>query len=157
MERRHSFSGGQNRNKNVEGTRRGSLTSGSPEEAGNAHQNEATSSPTSEAITPGLGTVRVGTLRPECTPTSTQTPIRRHLISDLLGAEEEGKGAGGGSEGGAFSLRSIISKRSSFGMSFDKEIGKGDAFSSYTPEEKVNTRCYYFILVLPVRDRLEFF
>lgn len=142
MARRHSFNGGQNRNENVQGiTRSASLLSGSPEESDN------TGLPASPATTPGLGTVRVGTLRP---PEITSTSTRRQVISDLLVAEEVGIGVGGDS---GKDLRVIISNRKSSGKRFDKAIGEGGAFSSYTPEEKVNVCCFYFILVLPVRDR----
>lgn len=34
-------------------------------------------------------------------------------------------------------LRSIISNKSSCGKNFEQEAGKGGAFTSYTPEEKV--------------------
>ena len=87
---------------------------------------------------PGLGTIRLGTLRPEgptsCTP---NRMAKRQLISDLLEADEVRQNSGDSGGGAAlYSLRSIISNRSS-GKNFDKEIGKGGAFSSYTPEEKV--------------------
>lgn len=115
----------------------------------------------------GLGKMRMGSLRrtenaPICTPTPR---AKRQLISELLapdpddemggsGDDREG-GAGGGAEGdlvrigsGAIlaaspALRNIISNKSSSGKNFELEAGKGGAFTSYTPEEKVRCpRCF---------------
>ena len=152
MQRRKSFTLGQNRNNNGEGTRKSSLASGSPEESGNARQKEATSPPAPAATTPGLSTIRLGTLRPEIAHTCTPTPTaRRQLILDLLVPKEVGEGAGENNGVAASpALRNIISNKSSSGKSFDKEIGKGDAFSSYTPEEKVNIRFFHLMSVFSV-------
>lgn len=112
----------------------------------------------------GLGATRVGTLRrPEIGPICTPTPrAKRQLISELLApdSDDELDGSGDGGEGGASggaggdsartvrtgsgaivtaspALRSIISNKSSCGKNFEQEAGKGGAFTSYTPEEKV--------------------
>lgn len=88
---------------------------------------------------PGLGTVRVGILRSESAPICTPTPrAKRQLISDLLAADG-GEGDEDEHEPTTASpaLRSIISNKSSSGKSFDREVGNGDAFSSYNLEEKV--------------------
>lgn len=90
----------------------------------------------------GLGTIRVGMTRMESAPICTPTPrAKRQLISELLQLDGDGDGDGEDAGGVTASpaLRSIISNRTSSGKSFDKEVGKGDSFSSYTPEEKV--RC----------------
>lgn len=88
---------------------------------------------------PGLGTVRVGIIRSESAPICTPTPrAKRQLISDLLdpdvGGEDEDEHE---STTASPALRSIISNKSSSGKSFDREVGNGDAFSSYNLEEKV--------------------
>lgn len=90
----------------------------------------------------GLGTIRVGLTRTESAPICTPTPrAKRQLISELLepDSDEEGDGYASASDAVAASptLRSIISNKSSSGKFFEQEAGKGDAFSSYTPEEKV--------------------
>lgn len=88
---------------------------------------------------PGLSTVRVGIIRSESAPICTPTPrAKRQLISDLLAAD-----GGDGDEDehesttASPALRSIISNKSSSGKSYDREVGNGDAFSSYNLEEKV--------------------
>lgn len=138
MARRHIVNSEKNRNENVKGTREASLVLGSPEESGNAHRKEATRLPASPPTTPGLGTVMVGTLRPENAPTSTP----RQTISNLLGAEEAGKDVDGDHRE---DLRAIICKEKISGKRFDKEIGEGGAFSSYTPEEKVIKRILFLL------------
>lgn len=85
------------------------------------------------ATTPGLGTLRLGTLRPESAPICTPTPTsRRQLISDLLTDDEEDSSTVTASP----ALRSIISNKSSTGC-VDSKKGRGDSFTSYTSEEKV--------------------
>lgn len=98
---------------------------------------------------PGLGTVRVGILRSESAPICTPTPrAKRQLISDLLAADG-GEGDEDEHEPTTASpaLRSIISNKSSSGKSFDREVGNGDAFSSYNLEEKVCDFQYGFALL----------
>lgn len=89
--------------------------------------------------TPTLGTIRLGTLRAGNAPICTPTPrAKRQLISDLL--EPNGGGDGSAEDdgvGASPAIRGIISKKSSSGMNFDKEVGRGESFSSYTTEEKV--------------------
>lgn len=86
---------------------------------------------------PGLGTVRVGIIRSESAPICTPTPrAKRQLISDLLAAEDGDKDENESTTASP-ALRSIISNKSSSGKSFDREVGNGDAFSSYNLEEKV--------------------
>ncbi|CAM9488797.1 unnamed protein product [Scytosiphon promiscuus] len=90
------------------------------------------SSSSKSADSPGLGTLRLGTLRPESAPICTPTPTsRRQLISDLLTDDEEDTSAVTASP----ALRSIISNKSSTGC-VDSKKGTGDSFTSYTSEEK---------------------
>lgn len=87
---------------------------------------------------PGLGTLRLGVLRSDSAPICTPTPrAKRQLISELLeaGTEDEHENH---STAASPALRSIISNKTSSGKSFDKEVGKGDSFTSYTPEEKAS-------------------
>lgn len=87
---------------------------------------------------PGLGTLRLGVLRADSAPICTPTPrAKRQLISELLegGKEDEHENS---SVSASPALRSIISNKNSSGKNFDKEVGKGDSFTSYTPEEKAS-------------------
>lgn len=87
---------------------------------------------------PGLGTLRLGVLRADSAPICTPTPrAKRQLISELLEAGREDEQENPSSTASP-ALRRIISNKSSSGKSFDKEVGKGDSFSSYTPEEKAS-------------------
>lgn len=90
----------------------------------------------------GLGTIRVGLTRTDSAPICTPTPrAKRQLISELLepDSDEDADGYTSASEvmSASPALRNIISNKSSSGKLFEQEAGKGDAFSSYTPEEKV--------------------
>lgn len=132
---------GTGKKKNGSLKAKGEKRSSSTGRSENASDFAATSTVSADtpASTHNLGTIRVGILRPESAPICTPTPgTKRQLISELLGPdddeEEEGK-----TVSASPALRSIISNKSSTGKSFDKEAGKGDSFSSYTPEEKVNT------------------
>lgn len=108
---------------------------------GSSKKNKGVSSPSPSksagspalATTPGLGTLRLGTLRPESAPICTPTPTsRRQLISDLLTDDEDDSSTVTASP----ALRSIISNKSSTGC-VDSMRGTGDSFTSYTSEEKV--------------------
>lgn len=88
-----------------------------------------------------LGTVRVGILRPDSAPVCTPTPrAKRQLISELLEPDDGDEESNGNAVSASPALRSIISNKSSSGKNFDKEVGRGDSFTSYTPEEKVKGR-----------------
>ena len=78
-------------------------------------------------------------MRSESAPICTPTPLaKRQLVSDLL-AMDGGEGDEDEHKPNAASpaLRGVISNKSTLGKSFDREVGNGDAFSSYNREEKV--------------------
>lgn len=141
--KKESFGLGQGKKKNDSSK---SKSSPSPPPSRRSSAGDAAMGPTTPGVSgtpnsngPGLGSLRVGMIRPEPAPICTPTPrAKRQLISDLLGADEgEETGDGQVSVTASPSLRSIISNRSSSGKKFDRESGAGDSFSSYTPEEKV--------------------
>lgn len=101
----------------------------------------AVSGGTSGPSAHNLGAVRVGILRPESAPVCTPTPrAKRQLISELLEPDDGGGESDSHGVSASPALRSIISNKSSSGKNFDKEVGRGDSFTSYTPEEKVKRR-----------------
>lgn len=102
-----------------------------------ARPSEAPSS-ASAASTHNLGAVRVGIVRAEAAPICTPTPhAKRQLISELLEPDDKEEEDSEHTLSASLTLRNIISNKTSSGKIFDKEIGRGDSFSSYTPEEKV--------------------
>ncbi|CAM9256587.1 unnamed protein product, partial [Hapterophycus canaliculatus] len=111
---------------------KGKKKNGSSKKHKGGNSTSPSKSTDSLATTPGLGTLRLGTLRPESAPICTPTPTsRRQLISHLLTDDEEDSSTVTASP----ALRSIISNKSSTGC-VDSMKGTGDSFTSYTSEEK---------------------
>lgn len=137
--KKESFNLGNGKKKNGSSKNKSSSPGPSSSSKRNSSAQKTTTPTTNRS---GLGTVRVGIVRGESAPICTPTPrAKRQLISDLLGPDDsKDKGNDGGPVDASPALRGIISNKCSSGKIFDKEVGKGDSFSSYTPEEKARRR-----------------